>query len=77
MVIISAYPVFRPGVDAIVASPAANDFLWPSLYDAFLSTNSNGSAVKEEYSKVRMSKFGNPTCTLLPALLTPPSCCTP
>lgn len=57
VVIISAYPVFRPGVDAIVASPADNEFTWPSLYDAFLSTN--GSAVKEEYSKVTRKLVDN------------------
>ena len=50
VVIISAYPVFRPGVDAIVASPAANEFLWPTLYDAFFSTN--GMAVKDEFTTV-------------------------
>lgn len=37
VIIISAYPVFRPGVDAIVAAPPGNQFMWPSLYEAYLS----------------------------------------
>jgi len=50
VIIISSYPVFRPGVDAIVAAPPGNQFMWPSLYEAYLS-KSIDRTLPGEYKK--------------------------
>lgn len=51
VVIISAYPVYRPGVDAIVAANSRNKFMWPSLYEAFLK-RCEDDKFTEEFEKL-------------------------
>lgn len=51
VIIISAYPVYRPGVDAIVAANSGNQFMWPSLYEAFLK-RCEDDQFAEEFAKL-------------------------
>eukprot|EP00040_Diaphanoeca_grandis_P017301 m.90027 g.90027 ORF g.90027 m.90027 type:complete len:225 (+) comp26358_c0_seq1:595-1269(+) len=53
VIIVSAYPTYKPDVRTIVASPSTNTFLWASLFEAYMSSTATESFFQQYQQTVR------------------------